>query len=85
MWNLFTVGSLQFPNGSTIASLEANQNRPEGVIMIMNCFREIIDQRKAFSLISSWNHCHRFSPPQISNVPQAGFEPALNLSLNFIE
>ena len=27
MWNLFTVGSLQFPNDSTIASLEANQNR----------------------------------------------------------
>ena len=29
MWNLFTVGSLQFPNDSTIASLEANQNRPK--------------------------------------------------------
>ena len=28
-WNLFTVGSLQFPNDSTIASLEANQNRPK--------------------------------------------------------
>ena len=28
MWNLFTVGSLQFPNDSAIASLEANQNRP---------------------------------------------------------
>ena len=28
MWNLFIVGSLQFPNDSTIASLEANQNRP---------------------------------------------------------
>ena len=27
MWNLFTVGSLQFPNDSTIASLEGNQNR----------------------------------------------------------
>ena len=27
MWNLFTVGSLQFPNDSTIASLEANQSR----------------------------------------------------------
>ena len=26
-WNLFTVGSLQFCNDSTIASLEANQNR----------------------------------------------------------
>ena len=25
-WNLFTVGSLQFPNDSTIASLEANHN-----------------------------------------------------------
>ena len=29
MWNLFTVGSLQFPDDSTIASLEANQNRPK--------------------------------------------------------
>ena len=29
MWNLFTVGSLQFFNDSTIASLEANQNRPK--------------------------------------------------------
>ena len=29
MLNLFTVGSLQFPNDSTIASLEANQNRLE--------------------------------------------------------
>ena len=27
MWNLLTVDSLQFPNDSTIASLEANQNR----------------------------------------------------------
>ena len=27
MWNVFTVGSLQFCNDSTIASLEANQNR----------------------------------------------------------
>ena len=27
MWNLITVGSLQLPNDSTIASLEANKNR----------------------------------------------------------
>ena len=27
--DLFTVGSLQFFNDSTIASLEANQNRPK--------------------------------------------------------
>ena len=29
MWNLFTVGTLQFPNDSTIASLETNQNETE--------------------------------------------------------
>ena len=28
MWNLFTVSSLQFPNDSTIASLEANHWAP---------------------------------------------------------
>ena len=27
MWNLFTADSLLFPNDSSIASLEANQNR----------------------------------------------------------
>ena len=27
MWNLFTVGSLQFCNGSKVVLLEANQNR----------------------------------------------------------
>ena len=31
MWNLFIVSSLQFPNDSTIASLEANQNRKRGI------------------------------------------------------
>ena len=29
MWNSFTIGSLQFSNDSTIASPEANQNRPK--------------------------------------------------------
>ena len=29
MWNLFTVGSLQFCIDSVIASLEATQNRPK--------------------------------------------------------
>ena len=29
MQNLFTVGSLQFCNDNSIASLEANQNRPK--------------------------------------------------------
>ena len=25
---------------------------------IMNCFCGMVDQRKTFSLISSWDHCH---------------------------
>ena len=28
-WNLFTIGSLQFCNDRTMASLEGNQNRPK--------------------------------------------------------
>ena len=36
MWNLFTVGSLQFPNDSTIASLEVNQNRRDDITKVEN-------------------------------------------------
>ena len=34
---------------------------------MMNCFYEMSDQRKALSLISSREHCQRFSPSQISD------------------
>ena len=40
---------------------------------------------KAFSLISSWDHCQRYSPSQISDMLQAGFEPAQNLSSGLVE
>ena len=30
--------------------------------MLMNCFWGMVDQQKALSLISSWDHCQRFSP-----------------------
>ena len=40
---------------------------------------------KAFSLISSWNHCQRYSPSQISDMLQAGFEPAQNLTSGLVE
>ena len=36
MWTLFTVGSLQFPNDSTIASLEVNQNRRDDITKVEN-------------------------------------------------
>ena len=36
---------------------------------LMNCFCGMVDGRKAFSLISSWDHCQRSSPLQISYTP----------------
>ena len=45
----------------------------------LNCLCVIVDRRKAFSPISSRDHCQRSSPSQISNTPPKGFEPAQNL------
>ena len=42
---------------------------------MLNCFCGMVDQRKAFSLISS----------RISDTPRAGFEPAQNLSSGSVE
>ena len=50
------------------------------MMMMMNCFCGMVDRRKAFSLISSRDHCQRSSPSWISDTPRAGFEPAQNLS-----
>ena len=47
-------------------------------------FCGMVDQRKALSLISSRDHCQRSSQSQISNTPQARFEPAQNLSLDLV-
>ena len=46
---------------------------------------KLADRRNAFNLISSRDHCQRFSPSWISNTPQAGFEPVQNLSLSLVE
>ena len=48
-------------------------------------FCGMVDQRKAFSLISSWDHCQRSSPSRISNSPRAGFEPVQKLSSSLDE
>ena len=55
------------------------------MMIMMNCFCGMVDQQKAFSLISSRDHCQRFSPSQISDAPRAGFEPAQNLSSGLFE
>ena len=38
------------------------------MMMMMNCFCGLVDRRKAFSLISSRDHCQRSSPLQISDT-----------------
>ena len=51
----------------------------------MNCFCCIVDRRKIFSLISSWDHCQRSSPSRISDTPQTEVKPAQSLSSSFVE
>ena len=48
-------------------------------------FCGMVDRQKAYSLIFSRDHCQRSSTSQISDTSQAGFEPAQNLSLGFVE
>ena len=55
------------------------------IMMMMNCFCGMVDRRKTFSLISSRDHCQRCSTSRISDTPQAGFEPAQNLSSGLVE
>ena len=50
------------------------------MMMMMNCYCGMVDRRKAFSLISSRDHCQRSSSSRISDTPRAGFEPAQNLN-----
>ena len=55
------------------------------MMMMMNCSCGMIDWRKAFSLISSRDHCRRSSPSRISDTPRARFKPAPSLSTGFVE
>ena len=55
------------------------------MIMMMNCLCGIVDRRTAFSLISSRDHCQRPSPSRISNMSQAGFQPAQDLRSGLAE
>ena len=48
------------------------------MMMIMNCFCGMVDQQKAFILISSRDHCQISSPLRVSDTPREGFEPAQN-------
>ena len=49
------------------------------MMIVTNCFCRMIDQWKAISAISSWDHLQRFSQLQISDILQAGFEYKQNM------
>ena len=55
------------------------------MMMIMNCFYCMVNQRKAFNVISSRVRCQKYSPSRISDTPRAEFEPAQSLSSGFVE
>ena len=48
-------------------------------------FAEWLTDERRLRFISSRDHCQRFAPSQFSDTPQAGFEPARNLSSDFVE
>ena len=51
----------------------------------MNCFCDMVDRKKAFSLISTRDHSQRSLQSGISDMPPVGFEPAQNLSSDLVE
>ena len=44
------------------------------MMMIINGFCSMVEQRKVLSLFSNWDHCQRSSPSRISHMPQAESE-----------
>ena len=55
------------------------------MMMMMNCFCCMVDQWKAFSLVSSRDQCQRSWPSRISDSLLAGFGPVQNVSSGFVE
>ena len=53
--------------------------------MMMNCFCAMVDQRKAFSLISNRDYYQRSSLSPISDMSRAGLESAQSLSSDLVE
>ena len=54
-------------------------------MMMMNFLAEWLMEEKCLCLISIQDHSQRFLPLQVSETLRAGFEPAPNLSLDFVE
>ena len=55
------------------------------LLMMMNYFCGMVNRQKAVSLITSRDHCRRYSLSRVSDTPQAGSEPAQSLNSGFVE
>ena len=55
------------------------------MMMMMNCCRWMVDRREMLCLISSHDHCHRFSQLQTFNILRSGYECTQYLSSEFSE
>ena len=54
-------------------------------LLMKHCFCGMVDHRKALGLIFNRYHYIKFSPLRISDTLQTKFEPAQNLSSEFVE
>ena len=61
------------------------QNMKMMMMIMMNCFCCMVDQRKVFSLISNWDRCQRSSSSWISDMQRGRFKPVQNLSSGLAE
>ena len=82
--NNIVVHSSSLQNTVVPQSLNHSHQHLQGccpylAMIMMNCFCGIVDWQKVFSLISSQDHCQRYSPSLFSYTLRAGFEPAQNL------
>ena len=57
-----------FFNFTFVNTFHYSQLPPFVVMMIINCFCDMDEQQKVFTLISSWDHCQRSSSSWISNT-----------------
>ena len=55
------------------------------MMKMINFFCCLVDRRKAFSLISSQDHCQRSPLSRIFDTPRAGLEPTQNLCSGLVE
>ena len=66
---IFVVFKLFPPHIFSLVHQLAASHFDDDELMMMNCFCGIVDRRKAFSFISSRDHCQRSSPLRISDTP----------------